>query len=102
MVVSVGLGSLMPVFQYRVVVDEVLVPNPAAAEMPSFYLTEALHAVAALFAVPPLTSAVLIFIAMFVVQSVVGLAQQLLLTSGAWTEPEDDGFSQEPMGRSGF
>ena len=82
-IVSVGLGSLMPVFQYRVVVDEVLVPNPAAAEMPSFYLTEALHAVAGLFAVPPLTSAVLIFIAMFVVQSVVGLAQQLLLTSGA-------------------
>ena len=166
---SVGLGSLMPVFQYRVVVDEVLVPNPAAAEMPSFYLTEALHAVAELFAVSPLTSAVLIFIAMFVVQSVVGLAQQLLLTSGAlktlrdlridlfaslerkpasfydhvavgrvmtrvtndtlhelqfldsqtaaemlrsssaetddkprWTEPEDDGFSQEPMDRSGF
>ena len=82
-IVGVGLMSLMPVFQYRVVVDEILVPNPAAAEQPSFYLAETLHWLAASLEVAPLTAAVVMFLALFIVQTVVGLAHQLLLTSGA-------------------
>ena len=82
-IVSVGLMSLMPVFQYRVVVDEILVPNPAAAEQPGFYLPEILRWLTALLDVAPLTAAVVMFLALFMVQTVVGLAHQLLLTSGA-------------------
>ena len=82
-IVSVGLMSLMPVFQYRVVVDEILVPNPAAAEQPGFYLPEVLRWLTAFLEVEPLTAAVVMFLALFVVQTVVGLAHQLLLTSGA-------------------
>ncbi len=82
-IVGMGLASLMPVFQYRVVVDEILVPNPAAAEMPTFYLTEILHWLTDLLSVAPLTAAVVMFIAMYVAQTFIGLAQQLLLTSGA-------------------
>ena len=82
-VLSVGLGALMPVFQYRVVVDEILVPSAASAEQPDFYLKDILHAVRDWLAVEPLTAAVTMFIAMFVAQTVMGLAQQLLLTSGA-------------------
>ena len=82
-IVSVGLMSLMPVFQYRVVVDEILVPNPAAAEQPGFYLPEILRWLTALLDVAPLTAAVVMFLALFVVQTIVGLAHQLLLTSGA-------------------
>ena len=37
-VISVGLGSLMPVFQGRVVVDEILVPSSASDSMADFYL----------------------------------------------------------------
>ena len=82
-VASVGLGALMPVFQYRVVVDEILVPNPASDSLPSFYLTTILHAVQDALEVAPLTAAAVMFVAMFVAQTVIGLAQQLLLTSGA-------------------
>ena len=82
-IVSVGLMSLMPVFQYRVVVDEILVPNPAAVEQPGFYLPEILRWLTALLDVAPLTAAVVMFLALFVVQTIVGLAHQLLLTSGA-------------------
>ena len=82
-VISVGLGSLMPVFQYRVVVDEILVPNEAAAEQPSFYLAEILHWLSETLTVTSLAAAVVMFLTLFVLQTVVGLAHQLLLTSGA-------------------
>ena len=82
-VVGVGLGSLMPVFQYRVVVDEILVPTAAAANMPDFYLADILRWVRHVFALDPLAAAVAMYIALFVAQTLTGLAQQLLLTSGA-------------------
>ena len=55
-VLSVGLGALMPVFQYRVVVDEILVPSATSAEQPDFYLKDILHAVRDWLAVEPLTA----------------------------------------------
>ena len=82
-VISVGLGSLMPVFQGRVVVDEILVPSSASDSMADFYLLDILHWTQNLLAVEPLMAAVAMYIAMFVIQTVMGLAQQLLLTSGA-------------------
>ena len=80
---SVGLASLMPVFQYRVVIDEILVFNAAAAEQPSFYLADILHWLADWLAVAPLTAAAAMFVTLFTTQTLVGLAHQLLLTSGA-------------------
>ena len=82
-IVSVGLGSLMPVFQYRVVVDEILVPTESSRNMADFYLVDILHWVQGMFAFEPLAAATLMFVSLFVVQTVIGLAQQLLLTSGA-------------------
>ena len=82
-IIAVGLGALMPVFQYRVVVDEILVPNPASAELADFYLIDILHGLRQWLEVAPLTAAVVMFVAMFLVQTVIGLAHQLLLTSGA-------------------
>ncbi len=82
-IVSVGLGSLMPVFQYRVVVDEILVPTESSRNMADFYLVDILHWVQGMFALEPLAAATLMFVSLFVVQTVIGLAQQLLLTSGA-------------------
>ena len=83
-IVSVGLGSLMPAFQYRVVVDEILVPSTATEEeMADFYLGDILHWLKDLLSIELLTAAVVMFVAMFVLQALIGLAHQLLLTSGA-------------------
>ena len=81
-VVSVVLGALMPVFQYRVVVDEILAPTTASNNMPDFYLGDILHWVRHQFALEPLTAAAIMYIALFAAQTLIGLAQQLLLTSG--------------------
>ena len=83
-IVSVGVGSLMPAFQYRVVVDEILVPDAATErDIPDFYLSDILHWLKDLLSIEPLTTAVVMYIAMFVLQTLIGLAHQLLLTSGA-------------------
>ena len=83
-IVSVGVGSLMPAFQYRVVVDEILVPNAVTErDIPDFYLSDILHWLKDLLSIEPLTTAVVMYIAMFMLQTLIGLAHQLLLTSGA-------------------
>ena len=83
-VVSVGLGSLLPTFQYRVVVDEILVPGAATqTEMADFYLGDILYWLRDLLDIEPLATAVVMYIAMFVLQTLIGLTHQLLLTSGA-------------------
>ena len=81
-VVGSLLGTLMPVVQNRILIDEILVPNPAA-EMPHYGLVDALHWMVDVFSIQPLAAAVLFYIAIFVVQMFMGVAQQLLLSSGA-------------------
>ena len=82
-VIGSGMSSLTPVLQYRIIVDEILAPNPASAEAPDYYLLTVLQWLTDAFAVAPLMAAVLMYVAMFVVQTFMQLAQQLLLTSGA-------------------
>lgn len=81
-VVGSGLSVLMPVVQNRVLIDEILVPNKAA-EAPDYGLVEALNWCVEVLSIQPLAVAVLFYIAIFVVQTFLGLAQQLLLASGA-------------------
>lgn len=82
-VVGSGLAALMPVLQNRIIIDEILVPNEAAANMPHYHLLTVLDWLTDALSTAPLTAAVLMFVAMFLVQTVINLAQQLLLTSGA-------------------
>ena len=81
-IVGSGLAVLMPVIQNRILIDEILVPNKAA-EAPDYGLVEALHWCVEVFSIQPLAAAVLFYIAIFVVQTLLGVAQQLLLTSGS-------------------
>ena len=82
-IVGAGLGSLMPVFQYRVVVDEILAPGGVSQDMPHFYLADILYWIADAFSLAPLAAAAAMFVTLFAVQTVNGVAQQLLLTSGS-------------------
>ena len=82
-IIGSGLGPLTPVLQNRIIIDEILAPNPAAADMPHYHLLTILNWLTDAASVAPLTGAVLMFIAMFVAQTLIGLAQQLLLTSGS-------------------
>ena len=68
-IVGSGLSVLMPVVQNRVLID--------------YGLVEALNWCVEVLSIQPLAVAVLFYIAIFVVQTLLGLAQQLLLASGA-------------------
>ena len=81
-IVASGLSVLMPVVQNRIVIDEILVPNKVAVA-PDYGLVEAMQWCVEVFSVQPLAAAVLFYVAIFVVQTLMGVAQQLLLTSGA-------------------
>ena len=107
-----ALSTLTPVLQNRIIVDEILEPGaaasglgaPAAAapappsappaegsadtaevreEMPHYGLLTVLNWLTDNLAIAPLTAAVGMYVAMFVAQTLISLAQQLLLTSGA-------------------
>ena len=81
-IVGSGISVLMPVVQNRILIDEILVPNPNTSG-PDYGLVEVMHWGMDAFSVQPITAAVLFYIAIFVVQMLMGVAQQLLLTSGA-------------------
>ncbi|MDE0036494.1 MAG: ABC transporter ATP-binding protein [Gammaproteobacteria bacterium] len=81
-IVGSGLSVLMPLVQNRILIDEILVPNKAA-EAPDYGLVEALNWCVEVLSIQPLAVAVLFYIAIFVVQTLFGVAQQLLLASGA-------------------
>lgn len=78
-----GLHVLIPVLQYRIIVDEILAPSAMSADAPDYYLLTILDFLTGTFALAPLAAAVLMYVAIFAVQTLMNLAQQLLLTSGA-------------------
>ena len=112
-IIGSGVSTLTPVLQNRIIVDEILQPDalasglnasaPSAAttplpetasangeavadaprEMPHYGLLTLLNWLTSALLIEPLTVAVWMYVAMFLVQTVIGLAQQLLLTSGA-------------------
>ena len=81
-IVGSGLSVLMPVVQNRILIDEILVPNKVV-DAPDYGLVEALNWCVEVLSIQPLAVAVLFYIAIFVVQTLLGVAQQLLLASGA-------------------
>ena len=82
-VASSGLSSLLPFLQNRIVVDEILAPSPAAADMPHYELLTVLDWLTATLSLAPLTAAVSMYAALFVLQTAMQLARQMLLASGA-------------------
>ncbi len=110
-IVASGFSTLTPVLQNRIIVDEILKPSaaasvaaaqpgpaePAAApapaavqepavpaeELPHYGLLTLLNWLTDALAVEPLLVAVGMYLFMFVFQTLIGVAQQLLLTSGA-------------------
>ena len=81
-IVGSGLSVLMPVVQNRILIDEILVPDPEHSG-PDYGLVDSMYWIVDAFSIQPLAAAVLFYIAIFVVQTLMGVAQQLLLTSGA-------------------
>lgn len=81
-IVGSGLSVLMPVVQNRILIDEILVPDPEHSG-PDYGLVDSMYWIVDAFSIQPLAAAVLFYIAIFVVQILMGVAQQLLLTSGA-------------------
>ena len=77
------MASLTPVLQNRIIIDEILAPSEAASDMPHYHLLTVLNWLTDVLPLGPLTAAVLMYVAMFVLQMFMQLAQQLLLTSGA-------------------
>lgn len=107
-IIGSSVSTLTPVLQNRIIVDEILQPgvlasglnagapsaettplpeaagaSGAAREMPHYGLLTLLNWLTSSLLLEPLTVAVWMYVAMFLVQTVIGLAQQLLLTSGA-------------------
>ena len=78
-----GLSVLMPIVQSRVVIDSILVPVPHNAEYPDFGIVDAFEWIAGNTDVHPLMIALAMYIGMFLITSVMQIAQQLTLTSGA-------------------
>ena len=84
--VSQAFALLMPIMQNRVIIDYILVPPGNALlneEMPDYGLVDAYLWLQDLLGWHGIWIALLIYVALFFLQSFMGLAQQLLLTSGA-------------------
>ncbi|MCY4655508.1 MAG: ABC transporter ATP-binding protein [Gammaproteobacteria bacterium] len=83
--VSSAFMLLMPIMQNRVIIDMILAPgSPTAnAAMADYGLIDLTEFLMAFLQIPGLAVALILYIALFCVQSLLGIAQQLLLTSGA-------------------
>lgn len=83
--VSAGLSVLLPVLQARVIVDNILVPANAQlnAALPDYFLIDITFFLVDFLNFHPLVVAVLFYVALFIVQQLLAIAQQLTLTSGA-------------------
>ena len=82
-VVAAATAVLMPVITGRVVIDTVLVPNPAAQDLPDYGMLAATHWVADLFAVEPLIAAAVVFITLVFAQGLLMYVHRLMLASSA-------------------
>ena len=83
--VSSAFMLLMPIMQNRVIIDTILAPgSPTAnAAMADYGLIDLTEWMMEFLSIPGLAVAVLLYVALFFVQSLIGIAQQLLLTSGS-------------------
>lgn len=78
-----ALSVLMPIVHSRVVIDTILVPAHAPARFQDFGVVDAYQWLLALTEWHPLMIALAMSVAMFLITSLMSIAQQLTLTSGA-------------------
>ena len=78
-----ALSVLMPIVQSRVVIDTVLVPALDSSKYPDFGVVDAYYWLLALTEWHPLVIALAMSLVMFLIISLMSIAQQLTLTSGA-------------------
>ncbi len=78
-----ALSVLMPIVQSRVVIDTVLVPVESPASFQDFRVVDAFEWLRDLTEWHPLLIAAAMYLTIFVVTSLMSIAQQLTLTSGA-------------------
>ena len=85
LVVGALIAVAIPLLLGRVIVDEILAPQPEVSEyfLPDFGLVELTHWLANLLNSDLLLAAILLYVAMVLTQSFANLAQSLTLTSGA-------------------
>lgn len=85
LVVGALIAVAIPLLLGRVIVDEILAPQPEVSQymLPDFGLTELTHWLANLLNSDLLLAAILLYVAMVLTQSFANLAQSLTLTSGA-------------------
>lgn len=103
--ISVGFTAIMPVLQNKVVVDEILSPTTNYGDMPDYGLVAATEWISNTFSIHMLAAAVVLYVLMIFLQSFLGLAQQLTLTSAALKTLRDlrvDLFASLEMKPSSF
>lgn len=85
LIVGALIAVAIPLLLGRVIVDEILVPKaePLAYVLPDFGLIGLTHWIASLLNANLLLAAILMYVAMVLMQSFAALAQSLTLTSGA-------------------
>ncbi|MCY3540605.1 MAG: ABC transporter ATP-binding protein [Gammaproteobacteria bacterium] len=85
LVIGALIAVAIPLLLGRVIVDEILAPQPEVSQygLPDFGLAELTHWLANLLNSDLLLAAILLYVAMVVTQSFANLAQSLTLTSGA-------------------
>ncbi len=85
LVIGALIAVAIPLLLGRVIVDEILAPQPEVSEwgLPNFGLVELTHWLANLLNSDLLLAAILLYVAMVLTQSFANLAQSLTLTSGA-------------------
>lgn len=85
LIVGALIAVAIPLLLGRVIVDEILAPKaePLAYVLPDFGLIGLTHWIANLFSSNLLFAAILLYVAMVLMQSFAALAQSLTLTSGA-------------------
>ena len=78
-----ALSVLMPIVQARIVIDSILAPTESSGDYPDFGIVAAYEWILANTALPGLAIALAMYFVMFLITSLMQIAQQLTLTSGA-------------------
>jgi ATP-binding cassette subfamily B protein len=80
-IVAAAMSVLMPVITGRVIIDTILVPNPATADMPDYGLIGVAQWIESAFDTSPLIAGTLLYVVLIVLQALFMFAHRLTLTS---------------------
>lgn len=80
-ILAAAMSVLMPVITGRVIIDTILVPNPASADLPDYGLIGLSAWVEGALSTSPLISATLLFVSLTLLQALFMFAHRLTMTS---------------------